>query len=171
MKSHAENLRRFQWQPLIPIVQPKRKSKNVLGSYVEYLLIGCGPKCNPSAPAFLQVRRGFPSLRLRPVHCPKCVTGSQPSGRLADGCDEMCDIHTWARSRFTCCLPGNPRKRRKTIKEDDNKEIADLMGEEDDSTSDDGSGDGGLDGGDIGAGDTEAEPSEEENMPCVGEHG
>ena len=45
------------------------------------------------------------------------------------------------------------------------------MGEEDDSTSDDGSGDGGPDGGDIGAGDTEAEPSEEENMPYVEEHG
>ena len=118
LRNWTDNIKAFNWQPLIPIVQPKQKKGSALraalaGSYLEYVLVGCGPDHNPSVPAFLQVRRGFPGVRLRPVHCPKSVMGGQPSGSLADGCDEVCDIHTWARSRFTSPLLGNPPKNRR----------------------------------------------------------
>eukprot|EP00974_Lingulodinium_polyedra_P040224 3861133-Lingulodinium_polyedra.AAC.1 len=55
LRALAENIKVFHRQPLIPIVQPKRKTGFSLCSYVEYLLIGCGPEYNrPSVPAFLQ---------------------------------------------------------------------------------------------------------------------
>ena len=172
LKAQAENIKLFQWLPLIPIVQPKKTNSAAAGSYLEYMLIGFGPDYKsspngPNPPAFLQMRRGFPSLRLRPAHCSKCVAGTQLSGRSAESCDTMCDVHTWARSRFTSCLPGNPPKRQKKVREaGDNGDLADLMGEADDSASDDGSGDGGVIGD---AGDSEH--SEEEGMPLVQHHG
>ena len=169
LKSHFPNIKVFTWQPLIPIIQPRRKKGSThLDSYVEYLLIGCGPDSDNklSAPGFLQVKRGFPSVRLRPVTCNKCVFGAKPSG-----CDELCEVHTWARSRFTTALPGNPpRKQKKKVEaQGADRDLADLMGEEGDASaaSDDGSGDG----GDLGAEDNEAEESEEENTPAVTNNG
>ena len=171
LKARSDNIKWFNWQPLIPVVQPKQKKGcAAAGSYLEYLLIGCGPEYSPSAPAFLQVRNGFPSLRLRPTHCFKCVQGARPSGRLADGCDEVCDIHTWARSRFTSPLLGNPPKRQKKPQHVDAEDLGDLLGDGADASaeSDDGSGDGG------GAGVGDAEQSEEEtgsNAPRATEGG
>ena len=170
LKARSDNIKTFNWQPLIPVVQPKQKKGcAAAGSYLEYLLIGRGPEYSTSAPAFLQVRNGFPSVRLRPTHCSKCVPGAQPSGILADGCEEVCDIHTWARSRFTSPLLGNPPKRQKKPQQVDAEDLSDLLGGGDASAeSDDGSGDGG------GAGVGDAEQSEEEqgwNAPRATEVG
>ena len=50
----------------------------------------------------------------------------QPSGIIADGCDEVCEIHTWARGRFTSRLLGNPP--RKHSEANMKSDIDDLMG-------------------------------------------
>ena len=113
LKSVTDVVKQFIWQPSIPIVQPRTKCGKTgcgLHEYVEYVLIGYGSQHKPSVPAFLQVRRAFPLVRLRPKHCPKCIKRGQPSGIHADGCDEVCEIHTWARGRFTSRLLGNPQK-------------------------------------------------------------
>eukprot|EP00974_Lingulodinium_polyedra_P033227 3196123-Lingulodinium_polyedra.AAC.1 len=54
LKALADNIKAFHWQPLVPIVQPKRKTGYAPGNHLEYLLIGCSPEYNPSSPAFLQ---------------------------------------------------------------------------------------------------------------------
>ena len=50
----------------------------------------------------------------------------EPSGIIADGCDEVCEIHTWARGRFTSRLPGNPPRKQREVNV--NSDIDDLMG-------------------------------------------
>ena len=65
----------------------------------------------------MQVRRAFPMARLRPKHCPTCIKWGQPSGIIADGCDEVCEIHTWAQGRFTSRSPGNPPRKQREAKQ------------------------------------------------------
>ena len=77
---------------------------------------------------------------LRPKHCPKCIKRGQPSGIHAAGCDEVCEIDTWARGRFTSRLLGGPPRRQRATNH--KIDIDDLMGNSGDASSEgnDGSG-------------------------------
>ena len=120
LKSVTDVVNKFRWHPLVPIVQPRPKcgkTGRALHEYVECVLIGYGSQHKPIVPSFLMVRRAFPMRRLRPKHCPKCIKRGQPSGIIADGCDEVCEIHTWAQGRFTSRLPGNPPRKQREAKQ------------------------------------------------------
>ena len=54
-----------------------------------------------SATDEMRHRRAFALVRIRPKRCRQCVTWGLPSGIIADGCDEVCEIHTWEYSTQT----------------------------------------------------------------------
>ena len=66
-----------------------RKNKE---HYVEHVLFGVGPEVpsSVSVPSFVQVRKGYPSARLRPKQCEKPT-----SGIIADVGQEIgiCAVH------------------------------------------------------------------------------
>jgi len=60
--------------------------------------------------------RSVPNDASSPKTLPKVYQTGQPSGIIADGCDEVCEIHTWAQGRFTSRLPGNPPRKQREAK-------------------------------------------------------
>ena len=144
LKNSTGVVKKFNFLPPIPVVQPRPKCNKTgcsLQEYVEYVLIGYGSQHKPRVPTYLLVRKAYPVTRLRPHYCPMCVKPGQPSGITADGCDTAtCEVHTWARGRFTSRLPGNPPRKQREVKV--KNDIDDLMGTIDNASddSDDGSG-------------------------------
>ena len=70
--------------------------------------------------------QSVPNDASSPQTLPKCIKRGQPSGIIADGCDEVCEIHTWARGRFTSRLLGNPPEKQREAKKA--SDLDDLMG-------------------------------------------
>ena len=65
LKAQLPNLKVFTWQPLIPIVQPRRKKGlSHVETYVEYMLVGYGPNNQSKKTAFCKCSggRGVPGL-------------------------------------------------------------------------------------------------------------
>ena len=132
-----ERIKSFTWQPLVPVAQLRSRTKH----YVEYVLIGIGPECpfHGATPSFLQARRGYPSIRLRPKRCEQPIPGINAGiGEEHAGC---CAIHTWAR-RYMVHLPNPPRafKKEQRPQEDEFMELAgDDNAAEDESSDSEGS--------------------------------
>ena len=67
LKQRFEALKAFTWSPLVPVVQARPRRKHS----IEYMLMGVGPECpcKGSGPSFVQSKKGYPSIKLRPRRC------------------------------------------------------------------------------------------------------
>jgi len=118
-----EAVKAFQWQPLVPVAQARSRTKH----YVEYVLVGVGADCPcpGGVPCFLQTRRGYPVQRLRPKQCGQLVPGI--NAETSEHQEQVCTVHTWARSRYMTHLPNPARVLRKEVATDD--EFDGLLGD------------------------------------------
>ena len=137
LKQHFEALKAFTWSPLVPVVQARSRRKH----YVEYMLTGVGPECpcKGSGPSFVQSKKGYPSIKLRPRRCDKPLPGIVAGNGDEEGDTVWCGTYTWARGRFLASLPNQPSVVRKPKQDQD--DIVQALGLGDDNAGQDESSD------------------------------
>ena len=137
LKQHFEVLKAFTWSPLVPVVQARSRRKH----YIEYMLTGVGPECpcKGSGPSFVQSKKGYPSIKLRPRRCGKPLPGIAAGNGDEEGDTVWCGTYTWARGRFLASLPNQPSVVRKPKQDQD--DIVQALGLGDDNAGQDESSD------------------------------
>ena len=137
LKQHFEVLKAFTWSPLVPVVQARSRRKH----YIEYMLTGVGPECpcKGSGPSFVQSKKGYPSIKLRPRRCDKPLPGIAAGNGDEEGDTVWCGTYTWARGRFLASLPNQPSVVRKPKQDQD--DIVQALGLGDDNAGQDESSD------------------------------
>ena len=108
---------------MVPVAQARSRTKH----YIEYVLVGVGPDCpcTGAVPSFLQAKRGYPNVRLRPKQCDQPIPGTT---RVGEQQEQICAVHTWARTRYLAHLPNPPRVLKK--EDDAPDDFMDLIGDE-----------------------------------------
>ena len=102
-------------------------------------MVGTRPNClfTGAVPCFSQTRQGCPSIKLRPKHCGQPIPGIT----AGVGEQQLCTIHTWARSRYVAHLPDLLQIIRKEKGAGDVDDMLGLLGDDDAQAAEDESSD------------------------------